>query len=296
MNPLFEPMKLEGKPVMWNGRQRTEADFSGYYHWHQCAEMLLVHEGRGSVVVGRHAYEIRRGMLFFFPPFQLHHVFAHVSPECPYIRSVFHFDHELMGDSLSGFPARRGLLDSMCRGQREEYAFDLGDRIGYAEEVCRIYGRAAASGHGESYEEASLLLLQLLNAIVSVLGARREAGAARTDADGPQRPFRYAESVMRWIEAHYAEEFRLDKLADGLHLSKFYVSRIFREETGSSITDYLTARRIKQACRLLQTTSLPVERIGGEVGLPNPSYFVRLFKRHVGTTPLKYRYEVRARL
>ncbi|GIQ61497.1 hypothetical protein PACILC2_00650 [Paenibacillus cisolokensis] len=69
MNPLFEPMKLEGKPVMWNGRQRTEADFSGYYHWHQCAEMLLVHEGRGSVVVGRHAYEIRRGMLFFFRRF-----------------------------------------------------------------------------------------------------------------------------------------------------------------------------------------------------------------------------------
>jgi len=67
------------------------------------------------------------------------------------------------------------------------------------------------------------------------------------------------------------------------------VSRIFRQETGSSITDYLTARRIKQACRLLQTTSLPVDRVGIEVGLPNMSYFIQLFKKVTGVTPLKFR-------
>jgi YesN/AraC family two-component response regulator len=94
---------------------------------------------------------------------------------------------------------------------------------------------------------------------------------------------------MRWIEEHYREEISLETLAEETHLSKFYVSRIFREETGSSITDYLTARRIKQACRLLQTTDLSVEQIGIRVGYPNASYFIQLFKKVVGVTPLKYR-------
>ncbi|MNI97083.1 Arabinose operon regulatory protein [compost metagenome] len=74
-----------------------------------------------------------------------------------------------------------------------------------------------------------------------------------------------------------------------MHLSKSYVSRIFHQETGSRLVDYLTARRIKQACRLLSTTDLPVERIGITVGFPNASYFNQLFKKSLGTTPLKYR-------
>lgn len=93
---------------------------------------------------------------------------------------------------------------------------------------------------------------------------------------------------MQWIEAHYADQVSLDDLAEALHLSKFYVSRVFSQETGSSITDYITTRRIKQACRLLQTTILPIEHIN-EIGFPNASYFIRLFKHVVGMTPLKYR-------
>jgi len=72
------------------------------------------------------------------------------------------------------------------------------------------------------------------------------------------------------------------------------VSRIFRQETGSSITDYVKARRIKQACRLLETTELPVERIGILSGFESPSYFIQLFKRMIGMTPLKYRRQNRA--
>jgi AraC-like DNA-binding protein len=94
---------------------------------------------------------------------------------------------------------------------------------------------------------------------------------------------------MNWLEARHTDEFDLGQLADELHLSKYYISRVFREETGSSITEYLTARRIMQACRLLETTALTVEQIGAEVGLPNTSHFILTFKKAVGLTPLKYR-------
>ncbi|WP_339191480.1 AraC family transcriptional regulator [Paenibacillus sp. FSL R5-0490] len=60
------------------------------------------------------------------------------------------------------------------------------------------------------------------------------------------RHFRHLEKMMWWIEKHLDYEIRLGKMAADVHLSKSYASRIFHQETGSSITDYVTARRLKQ--------------------------------------------------
>lgn len=88
---------------------------------------------------------------------------------------------------------------------------------------------------------------------------------------------------MWWIEKHLDYEIRLGKMTADVHLSKSYASRIFHQETGSSITDYVTARRLKQDYLLLQTTTLWVEEIGRRAGFPNgcisSSYFPNLPKR-----------------
>ena len=76
----------------------------------------------------------------------------------------------------------------------------------------------------------------------------------------PQRKLRYSEKIMNWLEAHYAEEISLDTLAEHLHISKYYVSRISKQETGATLMDYILARRVKQACQLLVTSSSSIER------------------------------------
>ncbi len=98
---------------------------------------------------------------------------------------------------------------------------------------------------------------------------------------------------MRWIEAHLSDTFQLDELADDLYLSKSYISKLFRKETGSSITDYLTARRVKEACHLLQTSDLALDAICTRIGLSNVSYFIQMFKRETNITPHQYRLEHR---
>jgi YesN/AraC family two-component response regulator len=129
-----------------------------------------------------------------------------------------------------------------------------------------------------------ITLIQLLSCLHDLQKETEEPALRITT-----RSYRYSEMIMQWVEQHYTEEFNLEQLAEVLHLSKFYVSRVFRQETGESITDYMTARRVKQACRLLQNTSLSVEAIGCKVGLPNSSYFFQLFKRNIGMSPLQYR-------
>lgn len=285
MNFLFDPVKFENDTFLWTHGVKTNTAFPGYYHWHQCMEMLFVHEGEGTVIVNQHTYEMRRGMLFMFQPFQLHKVFANVSPEKPYKRSIAFFDPSVTSDSLSPFPLRHGLFMKLWQGRSIGPAFDLAVEVERLESIYASYDYMVKQGKGQEQEEVAMLLLQLMGCIHAAREGEQDGGVTASGL----RPLRYSEQIMQWIEAHYAEEVSLDQLAERLHLSKFYVSRVFHEETGSHITDYLTARRIKQACRLLQSTVQSIEHVGNEVGFPNVSYFIHMFKKVVGTTPLKYR-------
>ena len=103
------------------------------------------------------------------------------------------------------------------------------------------------------------------------------------------RSMTHIETILQWVEFHYAEPFELDRIANELHLSKYHVSHLFKEETGRTVTEYLMARRIKEACRILTDSSLPVAEIGVRVGWPIPSHFSQQFKHWVGCTPLQYR-------
>ncbi|MEK3704563.1 AraC family transcriptional regulator [Paenibacillus sp. FSL R7-0198] len=55
------------------------------------------------------------------------------------------------------------------------------------------------------------------------------------------RHLKHLEKMMQWVEEHFKYEIRLDQIAADVHLSKSYASRIFHQETGSSITEYVTA-------------------------------------------------------
>lgn len=285
MKRMFEAVIFGGAKLFWDYRHRNTGHYKGYYHWHQCCEILFVHEGAGHVVVNGETFPIRQGMLFFFRPYQLHHVYANVSPEQPYTRTIFHFDPQLVEELLRPFAKRHGLFTALWNGRHPVQAFDLKSSVTSVERNFDDYHRTREEGNGEDGEEIAILILRLLDTII------------RSDRNGFSRPFGiggrksagYVQQAMRWIDEHYQEPFHLDDLADAMHLSKFYLSKLFHEETGSTLKEYVTAKRMRHACRLLETTTKSVELIGSEVGIANPSYFVQVFKHEVGTTPLKYR-------
>jgi len=65
--------------------------------------------------------------------------------------------------------------------------------------------------------------------------------------------------------------------------------RRFRAATGHTPVGYVQALRIEEAKQQLETTSLPTDAIGAAVGYEDPAFFRRLFKRHTGITPGRYR-------
>lgn len=285
MERMFEAVVFGNTKLFWDYKLKNTDHYKGYYHWHQCCEMLYVHEGAGTVVLDGETFPIRKGMLYFFRQYQLHHVFANVSENQPYLRTILFFDPQLVDELLRPFNKRYALFKALRRGQNKVKAFDLSSCSEVIERNYDNYQLLRSQGRGEDVEEIAMLILRNLDCMLRSSTAPLE----HFQPAGERKTTGYAQQAMKWIDEHYHDSFHLDDLAAELHLSKFYLSKLFHEETGSTLKAYITAMRIRHACRLLETTAKSIEIIGSEVGIPNPSYFVQVFKQEVGTTPLKYR-------
>jgi two-component system response regulator YesN len=98
------------------------------------------------------------------------------------------------------------------------------------------------------------------------------------------------ETIKRWISANYNQHADLNTLANMVFLTPSYLSKLFKQETGLTLTDYITEMRLRKAKYLLKNSpDLKIHEIGAEVGYGDPAYFNKLFKRVVGVTPNEYK-------
>ena len=99
----------------------------------------------------------------------------------------------------------------------------------------------------------------------------------------------YTQKAKEYILSHLSENFTRQEIADHVHLSQNHLARLFRQETGSSISDFILQQRMQQAFGLLTNTTLPVGQVAEQGGYENYSYFLTLFRRVSGMTPSQYR-------
>ena len=84
-------------------------------------------------------------------------------------------------------------------------------------------------------------------------------------------------------------EFGLEECATQVGVSKYYLSHLFKKQTGVSIPEYKKARRLLLAKKKLIQTDLLVADIALECGFSSVSYFTELFTKEEGMTPTEYR-------
>lgn len=96
-------------------------------------------------------------------------------------------------------------------------------------------------------------------------------------------------SMIDYIHSNYNSQLTLDDLADYLHLNKYYVSSLFKKETGMTFNNYLTEYRIEQAKILLKESNDLLADISQQVGYSDPAYFSRIFKKKTSMSPISYR-------
>lgn len=100
---------------------------------------------------------------------------------------------------------------------------------------------------------------------------------------------RNLQAVKDYLDQNYQDKIILDKLSEKFFINKFYLTRIFKEQFGTSINNYLTQIRITHAKQLLRFTELTIKEIGVKCGLSDENYLTRVFKKMEGLTPGEFR-------
>lgn len=95
--------------------------------------------------------------------------------------------------------------------------------------------------------------------------------------------------IMNHIKRNCAEKLSLDSLAKEVFLSKSYLSSIFKQETGMSLTAYITRVRIEKSKKMLLEDNMSLAIIASQCGFKDQSYFTKVFKKETGVSPKKYR-------
>jgi two-component system response regulator YesN len=99
--------------------------------------------------------------------------------------------------------------------------------------------------------------------------------------------------IKDYVARHYQQSLSVQKVAEGLHISASYLSKLAKRYLHASFVDYLTDYRLECARDLLGTTSLMTYEIAEKVGYPDARYFSSIFKKRLGITPSEYRNESR---
>jgi len=97
------------------------------------------------------------------------------------------------------------------------------------------------------------------------------------------------QSVQKYIAQHIDQDLSRETIADMVFLNPDHLSRLFKKETGLSISEYILWERINMAKELLGQREIPVGVVAASVGYTNFSHFARIFKKYVGVGPSDYR-------
>lgn len=100
---------------------------------------------------------------------------------------------------------------------------------------------------------------------------------------------RNLQDVKLYLDEHYNEKISLEFLSEHFFINKFYLTRLFKDQFGDSITNYLIKIRITQAKQLLRFSDLSISEIAQKCGMNDANYFSRIFKKVEGCTPGEFR-------
>ena len=97
------------------------------------------------------------------------------------------------------------------------------------------------------------------------------------------------QKAIIYIDSDLTANLSLSAIAEAQNVSASYLSWLFKQETGETLTDHVNKKRIKLATKLLETTNLQIQTIAQYCGILDVQYFSKVFKKYVGKSPKEYR-------
>lgn len=153
---------------------------------------------------------------------------------------------------------------------------------GLSEEASRAMSAIMEQLSDNNTDRLSVIgnLLLIFSQIGHLQGKRRKKVDARKDI---------VPMAVRFIESYYFMHLDVDMLCEYVQYSRSYLSRLFNNELGITIPEYINQVRINHAKELFEQTLLSVQEVSASVGIIDSFYFSKTFKKLVGVSPNQYK-------
>ena len=96
-------------------------------------------------------------------------------------------------------------------------------------------------------------------------------------------------TIIKFINQNFSEIHSIEVVAERLHISKYYLCRLFKDATGTTLIDYINTIKVKNACKFLETTNKDMLEISQICGFNSSAYFSNVFKKIMKDSPSEYR-------
>lgn len=245
-----------------------------YRHFHTRFEIALVTRGSGKYLTDKASYTLSAGDVMVFPSNEFHSISEAGEEGLEFINLQFEpiYIQGKAYDTLS----ENHLNFCFCVSEDFENRIKAEKATKIAELFSFIEGEFR-----KKTDEFPLAVKSYLNLIIIEL-IRRHGYSAETDTTR----LRDVIKVMKYIDSHISEPLTLKELSDLSGMTPNYFSALFKRQSGISLWDYITSRRIEQAIRLISSgENLTLLEIAVLSGFNNTANFNKAFKKQTGVTP-----------
>lgn len=242
--------------------------------------LIYITSGQARIDIGNDHYVVgpgevmltRAGQLFSFKPGDIN------------TGIMCHFQEALLLSQAGGADAQAAF--ALLHGWGRPVVAVPAATVGFVEQLFR---RLLAEYATEQLHHPALLRAYLLALLHELNRAYADQAATGALTSAEQLTDRFKQLVAAGLRNTH----RMADYAEQLHVSADHLGKCVRRVTGKSPTRWLEESIIREAQALLFQSQQPVSEVAAAVGVPDASYFSRLFKKHTGQTPLAFRKQPR---
>mgnify|MGYP001166922282 CR=1 FL=1 len=262
-------------------RTNVRSDRSLGLHFHDCLEINYCLSGEGFLLIDEKRFDFHPGEFYFINNLQVHEavstdqlriIVIMFEPSIIYQNNSFDYGYlEPFYPKDQSYSNRLQISDDM-QAVLTNLLFDIEDEMQQKQLGYQMMVKA--------------ILMRFLGLVYRNL----KVHTIDTEKRDFIRQYERLRPVLEYISTHYCQkQFKLEELAQIMHMNKTYFSTFFKKVMQTGVFDYINNLRVEHAASLLCCTNQPVIDVSYECGFENVSYFNKRFKEVMGITPGEYR-------
>lgn len=249
-------------------------------HYHNGYELFYFERADAQLLINHQIHSIRDGDLVLINPFVMHTAYRlfpgryeryYINIATTEMDQAFH----QMGLDKLLVP----LLQKSCMQLNLNTSADL-DRLRILH-MNALYQKRPTLWRERFMGELVLLVTKMVQA----QSANNSEQTGKPDPFSSRRIYR----LLAYVDEHFRENQSLSDLEQHFFISRYHICRLFKKETGLTLSQYVNRKKISLAQQLLKDPDLTVNAVGQEVGFHSPQHFSQVFKTLTGMTPSDYR-------